>query len=382
MDFVMLSITPWKTQLPSSGHFLAQEFAHSHRVLFVNRQLTYKDWLLGSREKPGLEQASNGIWTLTPTPGMPINFLGDHALYRRLLDQNAQGMATEIQKAMQQLGLKDPLFWISFEVPMGLALVGKLQERLKIYHCFDEIRGEAYIARHGAKLEGELIPKCDLVITSSQALQTSRGLLHPNCHYIPNGVRHRHFAQALGDLTIPDELKDIPRPIVGYLGNIEARIDPDLLEYLLKERPYSLVLVGPISAQAQGWINRLKRYPHFHALGAKPYEQAPAYLKAFDAGIIPFVRSVFTSGVYPLKLNEYLSAGLPVVMTDFGCLESFHEVAWITKDQAAFLHSLDRAVCENRKNRLWRSDYAQQNDWSTRAKSILTLIEQTLQKEA
>lgn len=381
MDFVMLSITPWRTQLPSSGHFLAQEFAQSHRILFVNRQVTYKDWLTGKGEKPGMEQACSGIWALTPKPGLPINFLGDHALYHHLLRQNSNVMERDIQQAMQRLNFKDPLFWISFEVPMGLALLDRLHARLNIYHCFDEIRGERYIARHGATLEEKLIRRCDLVITSSRALQASRGRLYQNCHYIPNGVRHRHFAQALENLAIPEELRDIPRPIVGYFGNIEARMDADLLEYLLKERPYSLVLVGPISAQAQGWVNRLKRYPHFHALGAKPYELAPAYLKAFDAGIIPFVRSVFTSGVYPLKLNEYLSAGLPVVMTDFGCLEDFREVAWMASGQEEFISSLDRAVCDGHKNRLWRSEYAQQNDWSNRAKSILALIEKALKKE-
>jgi glycosyltransferase involved in cell wall biosynthesis len=63
-------------------------------------------------------------------------------------------------------------------------------------------------------------------------------------------------------------------------------------------------------------LSALERLPNVKLLGRKPYESLPSYLKGFDVGIIPFKLNELTRNVNPIKLREYLSAGLPVISTD------------------------------------------------------------------
>ncbi|MGE5707100.1 MAG: hypothetical protein ACM3YO_02110, partial [Bacteroidota bacterium] len=260
-SFVVLSITPWETALPSSGHFLFDRFSRENRVLFVDHPLTWKD-LFRRENRPRVRRTLEGLaslgdpsrdlWLLSPPPLLPINGLPDGPEYEWLLERNARLVASSIKRAMKNLGMKQPIFWNSFDVPLGYALLGKLEEGLRVYHCFDEIRGEAYIARHGSRLEELLIQRSDLVLTSSA------GLVRPGAHFVPNGVDHEHFAQALGPIAIPPDLLPLPRPLIGYWGHVESRLDYELLERLLLARPqYTLVLVGPVHPSFRERVKRL-----------------------------------------------------------------------------------------------------------------------------
>ena len=55
--------------------------------------------------------------------------------------------------------------------------------------------------------------------------------------------------------------------------------------------------------------------PNVHLLGRRPHDALPAYCKGFDVGWIPYRIDERMTFVNPIKLREYLSAGLPVVST-------------------------------------------------------------------
>lgn len=386
-DIVCLSITPWETTLPSSGHYLMREFARHNRVLFVDHPLTLKDcWTFrkdpGSRERlkrtfhkaPVLRRvpdAEREIWVLTPPPILPNGL--PTALYEPGLKACSSMVAHAIRQAMQQIGLQDALFWVSFDVPLGTRLVGKLGERMVVYHCFDEIGAEPYIAKHGNRLEPELMRKSEVVFTTSLTLQQSRQALHPHCHYVPNGVDFGHFAKALDPHTkVPDDLAAIPGPIVGYLGNFESRIDFELLEQLAAARPeWSLVLIGPSKGMYTQKLRHLGRNPNVHVLGPRPASQAPGYLKGFDAALIPFVQSEQTRAIYPLKLNEYLAAGRPVVMTPFAPLPEFASVCWTADGVYDTVHAIEEAMQARHPEAVHaRLELAKRHDWDERAQAM------------
>lgn len=390
-DIVCLSITPWETTLPSSGHYLMREFARHNRVLFVDHPLTLKDcWTFrkdpGSTERlkrtfrkaPALRRVPDDtreIWVLTPPPILPNGLPA--FLYDAGLKAASSLVARSIRQAMQQLGMQEVLFWVSFDVPLGMRLIGKLDERMVIYHCFDEITAEPYIAKHGARLEPELMAKSEVVFTTSLTLQQSREALHPRCHFVPNGVDFAHYARALDPHTmIPDDLAAIPGPIVGYLGNFESRIDFELLEQVAAARPeWSLVLIGPSKGMYTQKLRALERYPNVHVLGPKPASQAPAYLKGFDAALIPFVRSEQTRAIYPLKLNEYLAAGRPVVMTPFAPLAEFEALCWIADGVYDTVRALEEALGSQKPEQVHaRMELARRNDWDERAQAMGRLL--------
>ena len=394
---VCLSITPWETHLPSSGHYLMREFARSNRVLFVDRPLSVKD-LVTHRQNPEMAARmartlrqenplrSWGIdgldgWVLTPPPTLPINGLDSGILYDSGFVANSQLLRRSVRWAMEQLDMQEPILWISFELPMGAGLLGTLGERLSAYHCFDEVLGEPYLARHGPELEGILFERADLVFATSRKLAQDRSRIRPDIAYVPNGVDFETFHRALDpELTVPDEFRAIPGPRIGYLGNLESRVDYALIERIALQRPqWSIVLVGPSEGYWQEKLAILGKLPNLYVMGKRMPSEAPGILKAFDAAMIPFVRSPQTEAIYPLKLNEYLAAGKAVVMTPFADLREFQDVAWIAPDGDAFLAALEEAIGPadpDLVRKRWQT--AQKNDWRDRAAQIAQVLAQRL----
>lgn len=386
-DLVCLSITPWETALPSSGHYLMREFAGHNRVLWVDHPATLKDgwtfrrdpaWRDRLRRTWGLAPAlrrvpdpQREIWVLTPPPITPSGL--PRPLYDWAIRASAALVRRSVRAAMQELGLRDPLFWVSFDVPLGERLAGTLGERMTVYHCFDEIAGEAYIAQHGTRLEPALMAKSEVVFTTSPALQASRSTRHPCCHYVPNGVDYAHYARACDPReAVAEDLARLPGPVIGYMGNLESRFDYALIHACAVARPgWTWVLVGPVQPDFAARVAELARLPNVHALGPRPASSAPGYLKGFDVGIIPFVRSAQTQAIYPLKLNEYLAAGLPVVMTPFAELGEFASSCWIAEGSTAFLGAIEAALsARSPEHREARMALARAQDWSARANEM------------
>src|SRR5690606_19701966 len=83
--------------------------------------------------------------------------------------------------------------------------------------------------------------------------------------------------------------------------------------------PHYLVLIGEQKIDCTALHNQ----PNVVLLGRKPFAELPAYAAAFDVGLIPFAVNELTTAVNPIKLREYLSAGLPVVSTELPELVPF-----------------------------------------------------------
>jgi glycosyltransferase involved in cell wall biosynthesis len=111
--------------------------------------------------------------------------------------------------------------------------------------------------------------------------------------------------------------------------------------------------------------------------GPKMPEQLPPYLQTFSVGIIPFVKDDFTKGIYPMKINEYLAAGLPVVSTAFGDIADFASLIKITDDKETFLqYVLSEIAGDTPEKREARLKTAENNTWDKRAEELSNVIEQ------
>ena len=135
----------------------------------------------------------------------------------------------------------------------------------------------------------------------------------PHAHLLRHGVDWEHFARAaLEELPRPDDLANVQGPVLGFFGLIHEWVDQDLLCRIASALPeVTIALVGKVQAD----VSRLERQPNIRLLGQKPYSELPAYSAAFDVALIPFVSTELTAAVNPIKLREYLAAGLPVVAT-------------------------------------------------------------------
>jgi glycosyltransferase involved in cell wall biosynthesis len=221
-----------------------------------------------------------------------------------------------VRGAMRSLGFRDPLLYTF--VPASAWVARHLGETHVVYHCVDEYSQFDGAGAEIAALEADLIRKSDLVITCSVKLQETKEKLNPNTKLVRHGVEQQLFARATDEsLALPADVRDLPGPVFGFYGLVAEWVDLEAMAQVAERWPHgSVVIVGEHNNADRAGMARLRALPNVHFLGRKPYAELPAYCKAFDVALLPFVKNELTINANPLKLREYLAAGLPVVSTD------------------------------------------------------------------
>jgi len=170
--------------------------------------------------------------------------------------------------------------------------------------------------------------------------------------------------------------------IIGYIGSIDHRVDYNLLRDIVITYPdWFLLLVGPLSEDFNA--SELKLFKNVLTTGSKPLSELPSYVRLMNCGIIPFVCNKLTESIYPLKLNEYLSLGIPVVSTNFSIdLEDFSDVIKITDSQFDFVRSLQEEIDNDSEDkRFERMKKASSNTWESRVSEFWRILEEYEQFE-
>jgi glycosyltransferase involved in cell wall biosynthesis len=174
---------------------------------------------------------------------------------------------------------------------------------------------------------------------------------------------------------MPADLRDLPRPVIGFFGLLADWVDLDLVRAMAMARPHwSFVLVGK---QATG-IGAVRGLPNVHLLGQKPYALLPAYCRGFDVGIIPFRTNDLTLRANPLKLREYLAAGLPVVSTPLPEVARYRSFVHLAEGASGFTRAVTAALAE-RSPALDRARALtmESESWETRVAEIERHISRT-----
>jgi glycosyltransferase involved in cell wall biosynthesis len=302
---------------PTSNNHVMKLLARDNRVLWMNSIATRAPSLTSGRDlgkiatklksfAKGPMHVENQLDVYTPVVlPFPHN--------RLAVRVNEQILKASVGLLRRRRDMDDFQLW-SF-IPSAAKYIGKLGESFVVYYCTDEWSHFSSVDRDKTmELERELCQRADIVFTTAATLLEAKRLYNPETHLALHGVDQSHFARALADATpLAPELRDLPRPIVGFVGLIQDWVDIKLVQYMAeRHRDWTLVLVGKSLVD----VSSLERLPNVKLLGRKPYESLPQYLKGFDVGIIPFVLNELTRNVNPIKLREYLSAGLPVVSSD------------------------------------------------------------------
>ncbi|HAS39964.1 MAG TPA: teichuronic acid biosynthesis glycosyltransferase tuaH [Microscillaceae bacterium] len=399
-NIICVGFPSWEGDYMKAIVQILSVLAQKNRVLYIDYQHTYKDLamsVVGKNKAPlkrmlGLAKRCRTIRlanqtevkVLTLPPVFPINWLPANKLYHWLLGWNSRQIRHSIQKTAEKLEMHNPLVINAFNPTYGIPLINRLEERLLLYYCYDEISHAEWCKKHGARMEAAFAPQADAVIATSEPLQTSKRRYNDQCFLVKNGVNVALFQQALGQRS-QYQIKDKPQ-VVGYLGTVDDRLDYELLEFCIQKAPnLQFYFVGRVTYPSGK--ARLSAYDNVHFLGAKSPEQLPKQVAQFDVGIIPFVRNGFTENIYPLKINEYLAAGLPVVTTNFGQLADFQEIVTIASQSQDFLQALlletHYPECDDEKqaNIQKRVAFAQANSWESRAEELSQIIEEVIEQK-
>ncbi|CAN5596383.1 hypothetical protein BH09PLA1_BH09PLA1_10170 [soil metagenome] len=301
---------------PTSNNHVMSELARGNRVLWLNSLATRTPRLTSGRDLGkifrklasfcrGVKEVQPNLWIYTPIV-LPL----PHSRVARGI--NARILRITIHLLRKKLGMHRFQLWTF--LPNTADYLGTLGESMSVYYCVDEWSRFSYVA--GPKIveeEQKLCRRADLVFATAQALVEKRIPLNPRTHLARHGVDHDLFAAALSDrLPKPADLRSLAQPVLGFYGTIQDWVDLDLIDFLAWRRPeWTIVLIGRVRVD----IARFNTRSNVHFLGHRRHDELPAYCKGFAVGLIPQKVNELTLHMNPIKLREYLSAGLPVVAT-------------------------------------------------------------------
>jgi glycosyltransferase involved in cell wall biosynthesis len=377
-DIVCVGFADWDTDLWTNQHHLMSRLARDNRVLFVESlglrqpQLAGRDLTrIVRRLRRGVAppRRADGLHVLSPLVVPLHRFAAVRALNRRLLP-------FLVRRAAARLGMRRPILWAY--VPQAEALLRPLHPSLVVYHCVDDIAAQPGI--DGASFraaEARFARRADLVLASAPSLAERMRTLNGNVLFAPNVADTDLFARALKPGPVDPALDALPRPRIAFTGAVVAtKLDVPLLVELARARPrWSFALVGPVGVgDPRTDVSALAAEPNVHLLGRRRYEELPAVLRGADAGLIPYARNELTDGIFPMKVYEYLAAGLPVAATPLPSLAGVEGIA-TAPDAAGLAALLDDALAgDGADRRAKRSRAAQAHSWDARLTEIADAV--------
>jgi glycosyltransferase involved in cell wall biosynthesis len=378
-DIVCVGFADWDTDLWTNQHHLMARLARDNRVLFVESlglrqpQLAGRDLArIARRLRRGIAppRAVDGLHVLSPLV-VPLHRSG---LVRAL---NARLLPTLVRRAARRLGLRAPILWAY--VPQAEVLIDALEPSLIVYHCVDDIAAHGRIDTASFRdAEERFAVRADLVLASAPALAARLRTLSDNVMDAPNVADTELFARALEPGPLDAEMVALEPPRIVFTGAIAAtKLDIPLLLALARARPaWSFALVGPVGlGDPHTDISALAAEPNIHLLGPRSYAQLPDVLRAADVGLIPYARNQLTDSIFPMKVYEYLAAGLPVIATPLPALQAVTEVQ-SAADAESIAELIDAALAEDSpERRAERSRAAAAHSWDRRLQEIAVAIQ-------
>jgi glycosyltransferase involved in cell wall biosynthesis len=252
----------------------------------------------------------------------------------------ARLMVPVVRRALARASIDWPVVWVETPSPALLPALERLPSRLLVYDCLDAVA--AFHPGHPevAAAEAALARRADVVLATSTLLEARMRHWNARTVLVPNAADYDHFSRKVPPGDVPSELRVLPRPVIGYVGEVADWLDTDLVRALAARHPdWSIVLVGPATAASREALTAA----NVHLLGRRPYSDLPRYLAGFDCCLIPFRASPLTAAVSPIKLYEYLAAGKPIVSTPLPSVLPFAREVYVAADQR-FLEAVEKAV--------------------------------------
>lgn len=219
------------------------------------------------------------------------------------------------------------------------------------------------------------VSTADVVLATSDRLYSMAREINPHTYLVPNGCDYDYFSLAGNkNLPVPHDMMGITGPIIGYIGAIASWCDLNLIERMAAEHPdWNIVMIGPLYN-----IVNVPRRPNIHWVGFKTYESLSSYLQLFDVGIIPFKKTSMTASVNPIKMWEYMAAGIPVVSTAIPEVKKYANLVYYSENEEDFIQNILRAFYEDVGKSEQRRALARENSWLIRAHQIVQIIENRL----
>lgn len=396
MDIVIFALTRFDGPYSSPSISIAKEFAKKHRVFYINHPYSLKDiftdfksrgilkrfpeLFLGrhSLKECSVNDGKDFVTMGTTRVTFPLNFLPKGKIYRMFQKLNDRIFFNFLRKLIRKKGIKEFIFLNAFDPYFGIKFPADINPVVKLYQCMDDMEEVEYTRKHGRRLEKEMMESYDITLTTSEELLKNNSTFANIIYCLPNAADPSLFGQAyFRKFDRPKEFEGVTKKIIGFIGNIEQRMDYELVKKIASAHNDKVIyLIGPISSneyQKEG----LDKIENIVFTGGKNINELPAYLQNIDCAIIPFRCNKLTKSIYPLKINEYLSGGKPVVTTNFSdAIREFDEVIYLANNHEQFIRLIDSAINENSKILIEkRIAFANKNSWEARVKDFWEILD-------
>ena len=379
----------------------AKEMAKTHRVFYINHPYSLKDiWDLRRNEKlkqrlptilrggvfyENMKEIPENFMVATPPPTIPINFLSNNGLYKTMYKYNRNVLLNAVKKIIQDNDIKDYIYMTCYD-PFFLPVLPKeMGAAINIYQCIDDISTEAYVAKHGVRLEEQAARDSDLTLVTSTNLCRFYRQFQPETYIMHNAVDISIFKNLYyRDIERPAEIKDVKTKIIGFTGNLDnVRLDYRLMRRLAEGHPdKTLLLVGPINSP-EVYSEGLDKMPNVILTGAKTIYEVANYLKFMDVVILPSLLNKMSRSVYPLKINEYLAAGKSAISTSFSDdIRSFQPHIRIADSHDHFVQLIDEAIADYPEYKVrQRMAIGESNTWKDRVEEFWQITDAYFEKK-
>lgn len=380
---VICSAHYWGSAIQVSAHHYARLFSRDGaKVLFLStpvtpfhaiatpRSLDHRRRFVAWWERGRADRAS-GVTQFMPMTVLPLSSVVG-LRFPWALRNWWRYTVPSLSRELRELGFFRPDLAI-VDSALGAFIPDLLAPGVTVYRMTDYNAGFASSTAQLADLEEELARRADIVAVTAAELVPRAQLMapHKKILHLPHGVDLPHFA-APG--AVPEDMKFITRPLAIYVGSLREWFDYDLVSWLAEQLPeMSFVLIGPDRA-ARGMLSER---PNIHLLGERPYSAVPSYLTAADVGIIPFDREKYPSLVdhaNPLKLYEYMAAGLPVVSTDWPVLRRLGSPALLSRTRSEYRDNLLIAIDEAPSLGPKGEQFARDHGWEASYQKLLAAV--------
>jgi len=383
-SIIVLSSIDWSFNRQNPQEVALALAAGGHRVLFIEntgvRRAELKDmprlwsrfrnWL---RARGTVKQTECGVHIFSPLL-LPLPYS------RSAVFINTRVLVHAVRRWLGAGG--GPLIVITFlPTPLVRAAIRALSPALVVYYCIDRLAESSPGARKVVHSEYKLFSEADFVLVTSDVLYKAAAELTERVYLLPSGVCVDKFERAWQSRTTAlQEFTGISEPVVGYIGSLRSAIDIRLLARVAELAPdLQFVLAGPRFVD----VTPLARRPNVRLLDAIPHDDVMKYMVRFDAGVLPYLINEFTDGIMPVKLKEYLAAGLPVVATPLPEVIRFAEqhpgLVKFAAEPVDFVTALRAATTDRESEAVeHRVSVARQYDWSHQMARLANLIDESL----
>lgn len=249
-----------------------------------------------------------------------------------------------ISAVIKKLGFGDFVLWVTS--PRMVDIASRITAKTKIFDAIDDMLAHPQMTAFYEKIKKAykwVEDNADLICIAAEG-QRKMFPHSSKLFLMPNGVDNIFLNNTMPE--IPPDMKDVQKPVIGYIGVLQDRFDVALTSEVARIlHDHRFVFVGP--ARNHSYFKPLFERDNIRFLGKRNYVEIPHYIQSFDVCIIPHKVNEFTDSMNPLKIYEYLACGKPIVSTPIAGTEGFKDHIYLADEPKKFAETVKRAISED-----------------------------------